>query len=99
MARRYVTYLSVTLNSEGSSPSEVTRRLTDIGWSPVYGAYDFKREWNGTDTNVVTDDVTNLINYIDEVHNVLRGLNVSYQVYTYEVGKEDFTVWNTPTHD
>ena len=42
---KYVTYMSVYHHSEGASPEEVYYTLKDLGWKPVYGAWDFAYDW------------------------------------------------------
>ena len=88
----YRTYMSVTLHSEGAKLSDITRVMEELGWKPVYGAYDFAYEW---DKKLV--DEGNFEEYcknINTVHDSLSGLNVSFNIRTFEQGKEEFTTIN-----
>lgn len=40
------TYLTVWFNSEGGRPSEVSKRLKELGFEPVKGNYDFEYQWD-----------------------------------------------------
>ena len=93
---KYTTYMRVTLNSEGATPTEVTTVLKNLGWVPIIGPYDYCYKWTEitpfTDTSGIEPDLPNF----DKVHQTLRGRNVQYSLVTYEYGTEDFTYW--PKH-
>ena len=91
---KYRTYMSVNIHSEGASPKEVYDALKDLGWKPVYGAYDFAFTWN--DEWGDGNNFDEYCEYINSVHGKLKGLNVSYNLWTTEYGKEDFEVWECP---
>lgn len=87
----WITYMEVSLSSEGVTPMELVNKLKEHGWHPVYGRYDFGYKWDG---NWGSKD-TNFHEYVDFVnkwHEILKGYNVHYSLRTYEEGKEDFWV-------
>ena len=89
MTTTYATYMKVTLNSEGATPTEVTTTMKKLGWVPVYGPYDYKYNWNNTWTSDYTN-VEKVMPNFDTVHKALKGYNIGYHYTTYESGKEDF---------
>ena len=46
------TYLTITFNSEGSSPSEVKDQLMNLGFKAAKGSYDFLYEWDEEEATV-----------------------------------------------
>jgi len=70
------TYLTVTFTSEGAKPSEVTDRLSMLGFKACTGTYDFVYEW---DKKATLDDA---IWFGDRVHEALRGMNVLFKLET-----------------
>ena len=84
--------MSVTLHSEGATPSEITNVMKTLGWTPVYGAYDYSYAWDESWGNK-GENFDEYCEYINTVHNKLKGLNVSYKLWTTEHGKEDFEIW------
>jgi hypothetical protein len=92
---KYRTYMSVTLHSEGASASEVTDAMKKLGWVPVYGMYDYAYTWDDEWGNK-GEDFDEYTAFLNSVHSNLKGLNVSYNLWTTEYGKEDFEVWECP---
>ena len=88
---KYVTYMSVTHHSEGASPKEVYSVLRELGWKPVYGAYDFAYVWD-ENWGDKTQNFEEYCEYINSIHDKLKGLNVYYNLWTTEYGKEDYSV-------
>lgn len=70
------TYLRITFHSEGAKPSEVATRLTEFGFVPTQGNYDFVYDWNGS---VTRDQILDLS---DEVSRLLRGHRVLVEIET-----------------
>ncbi|MCW6167182.1 MAG: hypothetical protein LVQ64_01880 [Thermoplasmatales archaeon] len=70
------TYLRVTFDSEGATPSEIADRLRSLGFQPTQGNYDFVYDWNGGAT---TDQVLDLS---DELTRRLRGYGVRFEIET-----------------
>jgi hypothetical protein len=70
------TYLTVTFSSEGAKPSEVNERLCMLGFRPAQGTYDFVYEWDRKAT------VQDALWFGDQVHEVLKGLNVLFKLET-----------------
>lgn len=68
------TYLSVWLNSDGASPSEITQRLLGMGFRPMKGNYDYVYDWNKKAT------IDEAINLAEQVHQTLKGLNVLFKL-------------------
>lgn len=91
---RYKTYLSVIFNSRGAAPPEIVEILKGLGWEPIYGGYDFVYEW---DSDLKTQEDTSKLyfEHINNIHNRLENLNVSYSLSTYKIGKEDASPQNT----
>lgn len=70
------TYLRVTFDSEGASPSEIAVRLLALGFQPTQGNYDFVYDWKGAAT---TEQIVDLS---DELTRRLRGYGVRFEVET-----------------
>jgi hypothetical protein len=70
------TYLTVTFNSEGAKPSEVTDRLCMLGFKPCQGTYDYVYEWDKKAT------VKDAIWFGDKVHETLKGYKVLFKLET-----------------
>jgi hypothetical protein len=70
------TYVTMTFNSEGSKPSKVAEILSEMGFRPLHGIYDFAYNWSGK------REVNETLAFMDEVHEKLKGCNVQYQVTT-----------------
>jgi hypothetical protein len=70
------TYLRVTFDSEGASPSDIADRLRTIGFVPTQGNYDFVYDWKGSATH---DQILDLS---DEVTRRLRGYRVLFEIET-----------------
>jgi len=71
------TYLTITFNSEGSSPSEVKNQLMNLGFKATKGNYDFLYEW---DKREVT--VEELVWFADKIHASLKDHNVLFSIET-----------------
>jgi len=70
------TYLTLMFNSEGSSPSQVTDQLLNLGFKTAKGNYDFVYEW---DKEVNLDQ---LVWFADKVHSALNKHNVYFTIET-----------------
>lgn len=71
------TYLTILVNSEGSSPSEIKSALLNMGFTATKGNYDFVYEWNKKSV-----DVEELIWFADKVHAALKGHEVYFMIET-----------------
>ena len=71
------TYLTLTFNSEGNSPSEVKNQLMNLGFKAAKGCYDFLYEWDQKEVTV--DD---LVWFADKIHATLKGYNVLFTIET-----------------
>lgn len=89
MSKKYVSYLSVNLYSEGATPTEITEKLKGMGWEVMYGPYDYKYTWDETESENY-DNIYGFLSKLETLHKTLKGLNVYYKVVTYESGKENF---------
>lgn len=87
----WITYMEVSMYSEGATPTELTHKLKEHGWHPVYGRYDFAYKWDQNWGNKETN-IQEFLDYINTWHEVLKGYNIHYSLRTYEEGKEDFWV-------
>ena len=72
------TYLVLWFNSDGAKTSDITERLMSMGFKPVRGNYDYVYEW-GSDT-----ELDSALRLADQVHETLKGCNVSFKVETTE---------------
>ncbi len=85
---RYVTRVSVWFFSEGASPSQVMRKLLDLGFKPVRGAYDFVYEHSNE--NMSEADLGNaIIEISNALHKTLSGFKVFYNLDTSLSNGED----------
>lgn len=73
-----ITYLTLTFNSEGKGPKDVTTVLKDIGFKAARGVHDYTYEWG----KHKRPSVEEIIALLERLHNGLGGLNVQYQVTT-----------------
>jgi hypothetical protein len=78
----YVTRVQVWFNSEGTSPSEVIRKLTELGFTPVRGVYDFIYEHSQSDMND-GELGTAIIHIADALHTALSGFKILYTLDTH----------------
>ena len=78
---RYVTRVSVWFYSEGASPPQVMRKLLDLGFKPVRGAFDFVYEHS--DENMSEADLGSaIIEISNALHKTLSGFKVFYNLDT-----------------
>lgn len=69
------TYLTITFNSEGSSPSEVKTHLMNLGFKAAKGSYDFVYDWKKSDVSI-----NELIWFADKIHATLRNHNILFSI-------------------
>ena len=79
----YVTRVSILFYSEGASPSTVMKKLIELGFVPVRGAYDFAYEHKEEDMSD-SDLMTAIIEISDALHKTLAGFKVLYTLDTQE---------------
>jgi hypothetical protein len=89
MMSRYVTRVSVWFYSEGASPSQVITRLTDLGFKPIRGAYDFVYEHNEDDMTEA-DLGSAIIEISNALHKALSGFKVFYNLDTHLSEGDDY---------
>lgn len=70
------TYLVLWFNSEGTTPSEVSRRLMSLGFQPVQGNYDYVYTWGN---NVDLDEI---LRFSDKIQMTLKGTGVMFKTET-----------------
>lgn len=70
------TYLRMMFSTEGAKPSEVVDLLSNIGFKPTTGNYDFVYEWDN-DTSV-----NEVVFFADKVQEVLKGMKVTFRLET-----------------
>jgi len=80
--KMYVTRVSVWFYSEGASPSQVISKLTELGFKPVRGAYDFVYEHSDVDMTEA-DLSTAIIEISNALHKTLSGFKVLYNLDTH----------------
>ncbi|MBN2230422.1 MAG: hypothetical protein JW779_12615 [Candidatus Thorarchaeota archaeon] len=87
---RYITSVQVWFYSEGASPSQVMKKLLELGFRPVRGAYDFIYEHK--DPNMSNGDLsTAIVEIADAIHKTLTGFRVLYTLDTHEMDADDET--------
>ncbi len=79
---RYVTRVSIWFYSEGASPSEVIKRLTELGFTPVRGAFDFVYEHKQEDMDE-RDLSSSILEIANALHAALSGFKVWYNLDTH----------------
>ena len=73
---KFVTYMSVTLHSNGAAPSEITRVMKGLGWKPLYGASDFAYTWNeDLKENGTFEKYCDIINIVHDRLKILKQLS------------------------
>ncbi len=72
------TYVRMQFSSEGPSPVKIIEMMRSIGYKPVIGEYDFKKEIGKEDS---------LYDVITELHEHFKGTNMRYSLTT-KTGKE-----------
>ena len=81
----YITRVRLWFNSEGASPADVISKLTELGFTPIRGVYDFVYEHSPDD---VTD--SNLSDAIVEIANALHKALAGFKVlYTLDTNHRD----------
>ncbi len=82
----FVTRVQVWFYSEGASPSIVIKKLTELGFTPVRGAYDFVYEHE--DEEMSQSDLSRTILEIaNAIHAALSGFKVLYTLDTHQGDK------------
>ena len=67
-------YVRVIFNSEGASPIELIRVMSELGFQPVMGEFDFYYELEGKPAKYRET--------LRQLHERLRGLKVMYTITT-----------------
>ena len=81
----YITRVSIWFNSEGASPGTVIKKLLEMGFTLVRGAYDFVYT-HELDENMTDADLSKSILEIgNALHEALSGFNVMYALATHHV--------------
>ncbi|NHJ13619.1 MAG: hypothetical protein EAX95_08070 [Candidatus Thorarchaeota archaeon] len=75
--------MSILFNSEGASPSAIIKKLLELGFVPVRGAYDFAYEHQQEDMSDA-DLMSAIIEISDALHKTLAGFKVMYTLDTQE---------------
>jgi hypothetical protein len=73
----WITYMEVSLSSEGVKPTELTSRLREHGWRPVYGRYDYAYKWD-QNWGHKDSNIQEFFEFINKWHEILKGYNVHY---------------------
>jgi hypothetical protein len=71
------TYLTITFNSEGSSPSEIKALLMNLGFKAAKGSYDFVYDWDKKDVTI-----DELVWFADKIHAALKKHNILFSIET-----------------
>ncbi len=70
------TYVRMTFHSEGASPLKVLETMRTLGFEESMGMHDFVYKWK--DKTGIAD----VIRLMSEMHQKLKGLDVSYEITT-----------------
>jgi len=73
------TNLFLFFSSEGATPSEVTQKLTMIGFVPNKGSVDYVYVWQKRPS------LDELISLADKITSVLKGSKVNFNIETVEL--------------
>ncbi|MHA1959980.1 MAG: hypothetical protein ACW99U_07095 [Candidatus Thorarchaeota archaeon] len=79
----YITKVSFWFSSEGASPADVIRRLLDMGFTPVRGAYDFIYHHESAEGMSDSDLSSAILEISDALHAALSGFKVFYTMSTH----------------
>jgi len=71
------TYLTITFNSEVSSPSEIKTQLMNLGFKAAKGSYDFVYDWKKKEVTI-----DELVWFADKIHASLKNNNILFQIET-----------------
>ncbi len=85
----YVTRVSIWFSSEGASPAIIIKKLLEMGFTLVRGAYDFVYYHDSTREMSGADLTTAILETANALHETLSGFNVHYTLATHpadEVG-------------
>ena len=83
----YVTRVSVWFYSEGASPAAIVKRLMELGFIPVRGAYDFVYKHSGT--HLTESDLSaSILEIANALHKALSGFKVLYNLETHAADEE-----------
>ena len=74
VVRKLKMFVRFQFSSEGASPLAVIKIVTDLGFRPVMGEYDFYYE--------IEEQAKNYRETLKKVHEQLKGLNVMYTITT-----------------
>ena len=81
----FITRVQIWFYSEGASPSKVFEKLTELGFTPVRGAYDFVYEHD--EEEIGEEDLsTAILDIANALHTALSGFKVLYTLDTHEGG-------------
>ncbi|MGQ4870506.1 MAG: hypothetical protein ACP6IT_01560 [Candidatus Thorarchaeota archaeon] len=79
---KYVTRVSVWFYSEGASPALVIKKLLELGFTPVRGAFDFVYEHKQNDMSE-KDLGSAILEIANALHEALKGFKVWYNLDTH----------------
>lgn len=65
------------ISSEGSSASEITKKMRELGFETSLGSHDFVYNWK--DKDIAPAQV---INFVDKVQRQLKGMGVRFSTTT-----------------
>lgn len=85
---RFVTRVSVWFNSEGASPAAVIKKLGNLGFIPVRGAYDFIYKHESPEDMTESELSAAIIEISNALHKTLAGFKVLYTLDTHTLDDE-----------
>lgn len=84
----YVTRVSIWFNSEGASPATVIKKLLEMGFTLVLGAYDFVYTHEADEEMSDADLSKSILEIGNALHETLSGFKVMYALATHPVEED-----------
>jgi uncharacterized protein with GYD domain len=81
----YITRVSIWFNSEGASPGTVIKKLLEMGFTLVRGAYDFVYTHELDEEMTDADLSKSILEIGNALHDSLSGFNVMYALATHPI--------------
>ncbi|MHA1907620.1 MAG: hypothetical protein ACW98Y_10035 [Candidatus Thorarchaeota archaeon] len=81
----YITRVSIWFNSDGASPGTVIKKLLEMGFTLVRGAYDFVYTHELDDEMTDADLSKSILEIGNALHEALSGFNVMYALATHPI--------------
>jgi hypothetical protein len=83
----YITRVSIWFSSEGASPGTVIKKLLEMGFTLVRGAYDFVYTHELDEEMTDADLSKSILEIGNALHDTLSGYNVMYALSTHPIAE------------